>query len=189
MLRISLNIYSTCMRVFLHTHTVNQLTVSLLTTLESQMTRKTQYDLKNSTGVLLNRASQLLRLGLNRKFSEAGCSATAEQWKIFIALWNTDGMTQQELAESSFKSKASMTKMIDRLESRKLVTRQLAPEDRRQKRIYLSSKSSTELHTLTAFAQQNLAQAEQGLSKEELRTFKLVLKRIITNMENNYGYK
>ncbi|BDQ37238.1 transcriptional regulator [Pseudodesulfovibrio nedwellii] len=153
------------------------------------MTRRIKYNLENSTGSLLNRASQLLRLGLNRKISDARCCATAEQWKILTNLSQTNGMTQQELAEKSFKSKASMTKMIDRLESRKLVTRQPAPEDRRYNRIHLSSKGSIELKALMPLAQLNLTQAEQGLSKKELNTFKIVLKKIIVNMENNYGYK
>jgi len=153
------------------------------------MTRRIKYNLENSTGSLLNRASQLLRLGLNRKISNARCCATAEQWKILTTLRQTNGMTQQELAEKSFKSKASMTKMIDRLESRKLVTRQPAPEDRRYNRIYLSSKGSAELKALMPLAQQNLTQAEQDLSEKELKTFKIVLKKIIVNMENNYGHK
>jgi len=153
------------------------------------MTRRAKYDFENSTGSLLNRASQILRLGLNRKISEEGCCATAEQWKILANLSQTDGMTQQDLAEKSFKSKASMTKIIDRLESRKLVTRHPAPEDRRCNRIHLSSKGNTELKALMPLAQQNQMQAEQDLSEKELKTFKIVLKKIIMNMENNYGYK
>lgn len=140
------------------------------------------YDTENSTGFLLDRASQLMRLGLNRKFTGAGCRATAEQWKVLIALWQADGMTQQELSGSVFKSKASMTKLIDGLESRELVIRQFVPDDRRIKKVYLAPKGLAELETLMGLAKQNLAQAEQGISVEELDVFKRVLKKIIGNM-------
>lgn len=151
------------------------------------MKPKILYDRENSTGQLLDRSSQLIRLGLNRKFSKAGYHATAEQWKILIALWQTDGMTQQELAETVFKSKASMTKLIDGLESRKLVSRQPAPEDRRYKRIYLSPTGFAELEPLMMLAKKNLAEAEQGIPAQELDTFKRVLKQIIANMEFDRG--
>jgi len=147
------------------------------------MKSKTIYDSDNSTGVLLDRASQLMRLGLNRKFTGTGCQATAEQWKILLALWQADGISQQELADNVFKSKASMTKLIDGLESRGLVSRRAAPEDRRQKRIYLSPKGIDELETLMVQAKRNLAQAELGIPELELQVFKHVLKQIISNME------
>ncbi|WP_290919281.1 MarR family transcriptional regulator [Halodesulfovibrio sp.] len=148
-----------------------------------------KYDVANSTGVLLARASQLMRLGLNRKFSSAGCLATAEQWKVLIALWQADGLTQQELTERVFKSKASMTKLIDGLEQRELVLRKSDPTDRRSKRIYLSVKGMTELESLMVLAKQNLVQAEKGISEGELEVFKKVLKQVICNMEENHDEK
>lgn len=146
------------------------------------MDQNMDYDAENSIGFLLDRVSQLMRLGLNRKFTSAGCRATAEQWKILIALWQTDGMTQQELTESVFKSKASVTKLIDGLETRELVTRQFDPDDRRIKKVFLAPKGVSELETLMGLAKQNLAQAELGISAEELAIFKQVLKKIIRNM-------
>jgi DNA-binding MarR family transcriptional regulator len=149
------------------------------------MSKKTDYDLENSLGMLLDWASQFMRLELNRKFTAAGLQATSEQWKILIILWFEDGLTQQQLAEKTNKNKVSVVKLVDGLERRGLVNRRPDPKDRRINRIFLMPKGKTIQEKMIKLAKQNLDQAATGIDAAEMTTCKKVLKQIISNMKEN----
>lgn len=149
------------------------------------MSGQTNYDLENSLGMLLDWATQFMRLELNRKFKAAGLQATSEQWKILIILWLEDGLTQQQLAGKTHKNKVSVVKLIDGLERRGLVNRCPEPKDRRSNRIFLMPKGKTIQAKMIKLAQQNLDQAATGIDAAEVTTCKKVLKQIISNMKDN----
>jgi DNA-binding MarR family transcriptional regulator len=149
------------------------------------MAEKTGYDIENSLGMLLDWASQFMRLALNHKFAAAGHEATSEQWKILITLWAEDGLTQKQIAERSHKNKVSVVKLIDGLERRGLVNRLPDPGDRRSNRIFLTPKGKSVQEELIALAQQNRDQAANGIDPAELTICINVLKQIIKNMNGD----
>ncbi len=149
------------------------------------MPEKSDYDLENSLGMLLDWTSQFMRLELNRKFAAAGLEATSEQWKILIILWFEDGLTQQQLAEKTFKSKVSLVKLVDGLERRGLVRRTPDPSDRRSNRIFLTPKGTSIQEQLIGLAKTNLAQATRGVDPQELTQCIKVLKRVLVNMKGS----
>ena len=149
------------------------------------MSGKTDYDLENSLGMLLDWASQFMRLELNRKFTAAGLQATSEQWKILIILWFEDGLTQQQLAQKTNKNKVSVVKLVDGLERRGLVNRRPDPKDRRINRIFLTPRGKTIQGKMIKLAKQNLDQAATDIDSAEMATCKKVLKQIISNMKGN----
>lgn len=144
---------------------------------------KTDYDIENSLGMLPDWASQFMRLELNRKFAAAGHEATAEQWKILITLWSDDGLTQRQLAERTHKNKVSVVKLVDGLDRRELVSRHPDPGDRRNKRIFLTSKGQKIQEQLIKLAKENLGQAAAGVDPEELDICMSVLRQVIANMK------
>ena len=91
------------------------------------------------THLLFELRSQL-RQFLQKKFRENNIDLTFEMYQIMAALWKTDGIKQQELADKTLKDKASLTCLIDNLTKRKLVTRSEDPADRRSKLISLTEK-------------------------------------------------
>ncbi len=149
------------------------------------MSGKTDYDLENSLGMLLDWASQFMRLELNRKFTDAGLQATSEQWKILIVLWFEDGLTQQQLAQKTHKNKVSVVKLVDGLERRGLVNRCPDLKDRRINRIFLLPKGKKIQEKMIDLAKQNLNQAATGINSAEMITCKKVLKQIISNMKES----
>ena len=54
-----------------------------------------------------------------------------------------DGMSQTELSEALLTHRSNVTGLIDRLEERRLVKRQNAPEDRRAYRVVLTADGHT----------------------------------------------
>lgn len=147
------------------------------------MHKKPDYDLENSLGMLLDWASQFMRLELNRKFAAAGLDATSEQWKILIILWFEDGLTQQQLAEKTNKSKVSLVKLVDGLERRGLVNRRPDPNDRRSNLIFLTPKGAGIQEQLIGLAKDNMAQATTNIDPQELDLCVKVLKQILANMK------
>ena len=77
---------------------------------------------------------------------------TSAQFDIIATLGNTPGMTFKELGEKTLITKGTLTGVVDRLESRGLVTRVLQLEDRRSTIVRLTQAG--EMEFLTVFATQ-----------------------------------
>lgn len=56
---------------------------------------------------------------------------TSSQFDVISTLGNTSGMTFNKLAEKTLTTKGELTGIIDRLEKKGLVRREVPPEDRR----------------------------------------------------------
>lgn len=78
------------------------------------------------------------RQSIQRNLKKHGVDLTFEMLQTMVFLWRQDGINQQEIATQIFKDKASMTYLINHLETKGLVRRQEDPTDRRNNQIYLT---------------------------------------------------
>lgn len=88
--------------------------------------------------VLRTQAS--FRQAVQRSIRNNSIDLTFEMLQIMAYLWKKEGVNQQELADQTFKDKASLTYLINNLESKGLVNRVEGLKDRRNKEIYLTDK-------------------------------------------------
>lgn len=72
---------------------------------------------------LTGKATTALTRRLQQNLKESGINITAEQWSILYNLWQEEGLTQQELANRTFRDKPSVTRLINNLEKLNLVIR------------------------------------------------------------------
>jgi MarR family transcriptional regulator, organic hydroperoxide resistance regulator len=79
---------------------------------------------------LLHRAAQHMRVGLDQAASEHGLTG-ARDWIVLSALAAGPRQTQLALAQSLGLDKTTMTSLLDRMESRGLITRAVDSHDRR----------------------------------------------------------
>jgi DNA-binding MarR family transcriptional regulator len=79
---------------------------------------------------LLHRAAQHMRAGLDEAARAHGLTG-ARDWIVLSALAADSGQTQLALAQSLGLDKTTMTSLLDRMESRGLVTRRTDSHDRR----------------------------------------------------------
>lgn len=86
----------------------------------------------------LTQVQTTFRQAIQRSIRRNHIDLTFEMLQILGCLWKKNGVNQQELANLTFKDKASLTSLLNNLEIRKLVTREVDTEDRRNKRIYLT---------------------------------------------------
>jgi MarR family transcriptional regulator, organic hydroperoxide resistance regulator len=79
---------------------------------------------------LLHRAAQHMRVGLDEASREHGLTG-ARDWIVLSALAAGPRQTQLALAQSLGLDKTTMTSLLDRMESRGLITRSVDSHDRR----------------------------------------------------------
>ncbi|MEG1555312.1 MAG: MarR family transcriptional regulator [Bacteroidales bacterium] len=86
----------------------------------------------------LLRVQTSFRQAIQRSMKQHNIDLTFEMLQIMVYLWRKDGINQQELADSTFKDKASLSALLNNLETKKLVKRIAATHDRRNKNILLT---------------------------------------------------
>jgi Transcriptional regulators len=88
--------------------------------------------------ILQTRAS--FKQAIQRGLRKHNIDITYEMLQVMACLWKHEGVNQQELADKTFKDKASLTYLINNLEKRELVVRQEDPNDRRNKLIMVTER-------------------------------------------------
>ena len=130
---------------------------------------------------LMATCSKLLRERLQLKFIKAGYKVTPEQWAILAHLFQQDGLSQQALANRFHRSKVAAFQIIGKLEDQGLVIRNPDPVDGRSNRIYLTPEGRKLQSALVEVAQENMNQALEGITNDDLGIAKRVIKQIIKN--------
>lgn len=138
---------------------------------------KTFYDF------LTGKAYTALSRRLQKNLRGAGLDITSEQWSILYALWEEEGLTQQELAQRTFREKTAITRLIDNLERSDLVIRVADKGDRRTNLIYLT-KVGRQLKTVCMEqANQTLNEALAGVDTPHIHIAKDTLKKVYENLK------
>ena len=98
----------------------------------------TQYGMKNSVGYLIRRSSNLIMPQMEALFAEE--SLTFSQWTVLMALREWGQSTAADIARNICHDAGSLTRILDELEGRGLVTRARSETDRRVVALRLTTK-------------------------------------------------
>ncbi|GGH54514.1 MarR family winged helix-turn-helix transcriptional regulator [Dyadobacter endophyticus] len=79
-----------------------------------------------------------IRNALQKQLTEAGFDLTVDQWVLIDHIFRKQGISQNELAEMTFKDPPTVTRIIDLLEKKGLVERGPAAGDRRKFNLFLT---------------------------------------------------
>lgn len=134
-------------------------------------------------GFAIARALRALKTEIRRTLLEAGFDVTVEQWGILSRLYESDGRSHKELAESLDKDTPTITRMVDVMAGRGLVERRRDTGDRRVYKVYLTNRGREvreKLEPLLADANQRFF---SFMNQEERIWFKDTLYRIIDHLE------
>jgi DNA-binding MarR family transcriptional regulator len=137
------------------------------------------YDMENAVGYAIGHAAARLKIGLRRAFMADGHDVTPEQWVVLYRLYETPGLTQAGLGERSVKDKTTITRILDRLAAKKLLTRRRDPHDRRSQRISLTPDGQGLVERLVPLVRAYAAEAFADVPPEDRAS----LKRILNNIE------
>ena len=93
-------------------------------------------DLEWNLGYLLDDAARLMRRAFDARIRHLGL--TRAQWFVLAQLYREDGYTQTNLAKLADMDRATLGKVVDRLQEKGLIERRPHPEDRRANLIYIT---------------------------------------------------
>lgn len=132
---------------------------------------------------ITGKASTAIARRLQKNFKQAGLDITIEQWSVLYHLWKEDGISQQQLCESTFRDKPSITRLVDNLEKLKMVKRVPSKDDRRINMIYLTPEALKLQEQSMQLANQTLNEALVGVTNGQVEIAKEVLQQVYENLK------
>ena len=139
--------------------------------------------LEKQAFLFLNIAHNSMKQSLSDTFRKGGFKLSPEQFLVMDTLWDEGVLTQQQIADITMRDKNSIVKLIDGLESRKLVTRVSNPNDRRQNLIKVTPYSLKIREEVEALAYEAVGKILGEISQEDLNVFIKVLAMMEKNMD------
>jgi len=137
-------------------------------------------DLSRNFGFILNDVARLLRTAFDRRVKSLGL--TRSQWWVLNHLYRNDGITQSELADILEVERATLGRLLDRLETKGWVRREGHADDRRAKRVFLTEEVEPALKAMRAAAAELRRDALSGISTDDQSRFVDALLAVKANL-------
>ena len=88
---------------------------------------------------ILERTSKKMKHAFQRVLKKWNTNLTADQWVVLQCLHVNDGLTQYEIGQKTYKDAPTLTRIIDKLVQKGLVSRHTNEYDRRKLNIKLTA--------------------------------------------------
>lgn len=103
---------------------------------------------------------------------------TPAQFDVVATLGNTNGMTMGEIAERTLVTKGTLTGIIDRLEAKQLVQREVPPENRRCFIVSLTPKGEDVFYRVFPAHIAHIKERFEQLDPAELEQLRTLLQKL-----------
>lgn len=117
-----------------------------------------------------------------REFREHGEEITPEQWAVLIRLWEHDGPTQSDLSDATFRDRPTMSRILDGMETRELITREVGATDSRVRIVRLTRRGRTLQKKLVPVVRRIVERLVSGIDEADLMTTRATLQRMFANV-------
>lgn len=142
------------------------------------MKEQTPAPLYSHTGFWLRFVSNHVSYGFARKLADTG--VTVAEWVILRDLFDTGETSPSCLAASSGLTRGAVSKLVDRLLHKGLVSRAEADTDRRYQDVKLTAAGRTLVPKLARLADQNDEEFFSHLSTKERDALIATLRKLVT---------
>src|SRR5690606_26631425 len=132
---------------------------------------------------ITGKASIAIVRRLHRNFKSNNIEITAEQWSVLFQLWEKEGLSQQEIANKTFKDKPSITRLLNNMEKLNLVVRVPHQSDKRTNLIYLTQKGKDLKKRSIKQADITLQEALKDVSEENVQICYATLQKVFENLK------
>lgn len=139
------------------------------------------YSLRDGPGFHLLRAAALFKHCFAKDLRPH--DITPVQFALLGLLWESDGLSQHEIAALLGKDRPNITRILEKLEAKRLVIRERDRNDRRITRVYLSDAGRKLRPRLEDLAINFRAHAFDGLSTTERSQLNSLLLRLMDNLQ------
>jgi len=144
-----------------------------------------QEDYESNFGFLIHDVARLMRTAHDRRMKPLGL--TRSQWWVLNHLYFHQGISQTNLARLLDIERASLGRLLDRLESKDWIDRRPDAEDRRINRVYLSEAAGPTMQTMRLEAKRTLDEALACLSEDERDQMFDMLSRMKADLSDTNG--
>lgn len=133
-----------------------------------------------TSGILQVKAYRILQAHVSEKLNLFQLNST--EWSILGLIFeNKNGIRHAEIAKILNVETPLVTMMVNGLEEKKLVERLNHPKDKRAKLLFLTPKGKNLIPEVESSLRETLSKILQGISPEELMTYRKVLETIVNN--------
>jgi DNA-binding MarR family transcriptional regulator len=107
------------------------------------------------------------------------CGVTVAEWVVLREMYGHDEVIASALATSTGLTRGAISKLVDRLLSKKLLTRAERSDDRRYQSLALTAAGQTLVPKLAVLADENDTKFFAALSASERQTLEVILKKVV----------
>jgi len=133
-------------------------------------------------GYVIERTAKRLKRAFQHTLVSLNADLTADQWVLLNQVYRDPGTSQQELGAATAKDKPTVTRILDKLESKKLVQRKAMKEDRRKFGIYPTPAGEQKVETLLPDVESFRMAHFEGLNDNDVRTLLRIMDKINSNI-------
>ena len=128
-------------------------------------------------------SARLLRFQLQKLLDENEPNFTPEQAFLLYKLYENDGQSQRQLADKILNDYPNITRLIDKLEKKGYVRREVDENDRRMFKVYMSEEGKSRFNSFIPLIMHQRRKLLENISSDEEKIVKDVLKRIEQNVQ------
>ncbi len=139
------------------------------------------YRARDSVGYLVRRLYSILSNRIEARFADQGL--TLMQWIVLLYLRDGLARTASDIAREFRHDSGALTRVIDQLEQRGLLTRERSARDRRAVELNLTRVGRRTIEKLLPKVVGELNDALSPLSREEFAQFQGYLVRILDHLQ------
>ncbi len=132
---------------------------------------------------LVERAFRNVRRYSNSEFAKFGHDISVEQWIVLKQVSEAPGTTQRQVAVSTNKDPASVTRVLDQLQKRHFIER-VSGSDRRSFRVMLTKEGEALVADILPKAIKIREKGLEGFTPEEEKAFVAFLLRVCDNFSS-----
>jgi MarR family transcriptional regulator, transcriptional regulator for hemolysin len=143
-------------------------------------------DLSRNFGFILNDVARLMRVTFDRRVKSLGL--TRSQWWVLNHLFRNNGATQSELAEILEIEKATLGRLLDRMQAKGWIRRENHATDRRAKQVYLTEEVEPAVKAMRAAAaelRRDALTSLEAVDRDRFVDMLLAIKANLTRLENS----
>ena len=133
-------------------------------------------------GFVIERTAKRLKRAFQQTLASINAGITADQWVVLHLLSEHDGLSQHEIGLRTVKDPPTITKILDLLTKKEMISRTVDPSDRRKFLISLTATGSNTVRRLMPRVQDFRQRHFHGLSDGEMRMLLKILDRINSNI-------
>lgn len=140
-----------------------------------------RFNLEQAIGFNLHIAASVMKQSLKAMLKENEIELTTEEM-VLLMLVTQDGIEQADLQQKTHKDKTNVTRLLERLEKKGLILRQVSGVSRRQQIAILTDRGAESQQQIAKLIQQFSKQATVNISPEAYQLVTQSLQQFIQNL-------